>query len=282
MKDYAQIDSFPLCIDTQEPRELIRSIRNIAPSFGAIMLSDIAAPRCFIVENSLQDLGIPVFHDDQHGTAVTVLAALINASKAVNKELRTLKVVINGAGAGGFATAAILAPLVRDVLVVDRGGVLNDERELNEFKFQLAKMTNKDQQDGTLQEAIEGADAFIGISVGGILKPALIKKMAKNPIVFALATPVPEIMQADAKKAGAMVVGGSDFANNITSIVAYPGILRGALDARAEAITLEMKMAAARAIADYVKGPNKDRILPDVIDKKLVKVVADAVKKAWK
>jgi len=284
-KEFAGIDAFPICLDTQEPRELTRCIRNLAPSFGGINLEDIAAPRCFIVENSLKDLGIPVFHDDQHGTAVVLYAAVSNAAKVVRKEMRTLKVVISGAGAAGTSVAKILAPYVRDVLVIDRGGILHDGREnLNEFKMELAKLTNKDQQDGQLNDAIEGADVFIGVSAPGLLKPQMIKSMAKNPIVFALANPVPEIMPKDAMKAGAAVVatGRSDFPNQVNNVLAFPGIFRGALDARAPQITEAMKMAAAKALADCVKIPTKDKILPDPLDKKVVQVIAAAVKKAAK
>ena len=184
-KEFAGIDAFPICLDTQEPRELTRCIRNLSPSFGGINLEDIAAPRCFIVENALQDLGIPVFHDDQHGTAVVLYAAVSNAAKVVRKEMRTLKVVIAGAGAAGTSVAKILAPYVRDVLVIDRGGILHDGREnLNEFKMELAKLTNKDQQDGQLNDAIEGADVFIGVSAPGLLKPQMVKSMAKKPIIL--------------------------------------------------------------------------------------------------
>ena len=284
-KEFAGIDAFPICLDTQEPRELTRCIRNLAPSFGGINLEDIAAPRCFIVENSLKDLGIPVFHDDQHGTAVVLYAAVSNAAKVVRKEMRTLKVVISGAGAAGTSVAKILAPYVRDVLVIDRGGILHDGREnLNEFKMELAKLTNKDQQDGQLNDAIEGADVFIGVSAPGLLKPQMIKSMAKNPIVFALANPVPEIMPKDAMKAGAAVVatGRSDFPNQVNNVLAFPGIFRGALDARSPQITEAMKMAAAKALADCVKIPTKDKILPDPLDKKVVQVIAAAVKKAAK
>ncbi|MEK6968765.1 MAG: NADP-dependent malic enzyme [Nanoarchaeota archaeon] len=284
-KEFAGIDAFPICLDTQEPRELTRCIRNLAPSFGGINLEDIAAPRCFIVENALQDLGIPVFHDDQHGTSIVIHAALSNASKVVKKEMRTLKVVISGSGAAGTAVAKILAPVVRDVLVVDRGGILHDGREnLNEFKMELAKMTNKDQQDGQLTDALEGADVFIGVSAAGLLKPQMIKSMAKHPIVFALANPVPEIMPKDALKAGAAIVatGRSDYPNQVNNVLVFPGIFRGALDARASQITDEMKMAAAIALASCVKIPTKDKILPDPLDRKVVQAIAAAVKKAAK
>lgn len=284
-KEFADVDAFPICIDTQEPRELTRCIRDIAPVFGGINLEDIAAPRCFIVENALQDLGIPVFHDDQHGTAVVLYAALINAAKVVRKEVRTLKVVISGAGAAGTAVAKMIAPHVRDVLVIDRGGILHDGREaLNEFKMELARLTNKDQQDGQLNDAIEGADVFIGLSVGGVLKPQMIKTMAKNPIVFALANPVPEIFPRDSVKAGAAVVatGRSDFPNQVNNVLAFPGIFRGALDARAPRITQEMKLAAVHALASMVKTPTKDKILPDPLDRKVAQAIAAAVKKAAK
>ncbi len=284
-KEFADIDAYPICLDTQEPRELIRVIKTLAPSFGGINLEDIAAPRCFIVENALQDIGIPVFHDDQHGTSIVIYAAILNAAKVVRKEVRTLKVVISGAGAAGTAVAKMLAPHVRDVLVVDRSGILHDRREnLNEFKLEIAQMTNKDQQDGQLTDAIEGADVFIGVSTAGLLKPAMIKSMAKNPIVFALANPVPEIMPKEALKAGAVIVatGRSDFHNQVNNVLVFPGVFRGALDARAPRITHEMKLAAVYALAGCVKTPEKDKILPDPFDKKVVPAIAAAVKKAAK
>ncbi len=284
-KEFAGVDAFPICIDTQEPRELIRTIRNIAPVFGGINLEDIAAPRCFIVENGLQDLGIPVFHDDQHGTAIVIYAALTNAAKVVKKELRTLKVVILGAGAAGTCVAKMLTPFVRDVLVIDKGGILSDSREtLNEFKMELARLTNKDQIDGSLEDALEGADVLIGLSGPGLIKPSMIKSMAKNPIIFALANPVPEINPTDAIKAGAAVVatGRSDYPNQVNNVLAFPGVFRGALDSGAASITEEMKLAAAKALAACIKTPTKDKILPDALDKRVAKVVAEAVKKAAK
>ncbi|MBI2652472.1 NADP-dependent malic enzyme [Candidatus Woesearchaeota archaeon] len=289
-KELADIDAFPICIKSQDDKEIINIVKNIAPAFGGINLEDIAAPRCFGIEEALLDIGIPVMHDDQHGSAIVILAALMNAVKVVNKNIDDLKVVINGAGAAGTAVTKLLLCLgidknictsVKEIVLCDSKGIIYDGRtDLNEFKAQIAKVTNKSKRQGTLRDALEGADAFIGLSTGNLLNADDLKKMSKNAIVFAMANPIPEIMPDEARKFAAVVgTGRSDFPNQINNSLSFPGVFRGALDAKATKINNEMKIAAAHALANCIV-PTKDNILPYTLDKQVVPKVAEAVKKA--
>ncbi len=284
-KSLGGVDAFPICLDTQDNAEIIRTVKLIAPNFGGINLEDICAPRCFEIEDALQDLGIPVMHDDQHGTAVVVLAGLINATKVAGKKMEKLKVVISGAGAAGTAIAKLLIPRVDDVLVLDTKGLVCQERaDLNGYKKELSKITNKKCVVGTWREALQGADVFIGVSKGGILKAEDIKLMNEKSIIFAMANPIPEIMPDEAKSGGAFIVasGRSDFPNQINNVLAFPGIFKGALSVRATKITEEMKLAAAMALANLVPNPRVDKIIPNPLNKQVSKIVAEAVAKAWK
>jgi malate dehydrogenase (oxaloacetate-decarboxylating) len=289
-KELADIDAFPICIKTQNDKEIINIVKNIAPAFGGINLEDIAAPRCFKIEDSLLDIGIPVMHDDQHGTAITILAALLNSVKVVNKRIDDLKVVISGAGAAGTAVTKLLLCLgidknictsVREIVLCDSKGIIYDGRaDLNEFKVQLAKVTNRTKRRGTLKDALEGADAFIGVSTANLLNADDLRKMNKDAIVFAMANPVPEIMPDEASKVAAVVgTGRSDYPNQINNSLAFPGVFRGALDAKATIINNEMKIAASHALANCIE-PTKDNILPYTLDKKVVPKVAEAVRNA--
>jgi malate dehydrogenase (oxaloacetate-decarboxylating) len=262
--------------------------------FGGINLEDIAAPKCFEVEEALQDLGIPVMHDDQHGTAITVLAALLNACRVTEKTFEDLRIVISGAGAAGYAIVRLLGCIgyspdvcqrVRDIVVCDTQGIIHRDRKglyANKYKFIIADETNHTGRAGGISDALEGADVFIGVSAPGIVTGDMIRKMNDDPIVFAMANPVPEIMPDVARAAGAAVVGTgrSDFSNQINNALAFPGVFRGALDARATRINDEMKIAAAHALAAYVARPSRDHIMPTVLDRHVVRAVADAVQKA--
>ncbi|OCC15157.1 NADP-dependent malic enzyme [Dissulfuribacter thermophilus] len=291
-KRFANIDAFPICLATKDPEEIVETVRRICPVFGGINLEDIAAPRCFLVEEALQDLGIPVFHDDQHGTAIVVLAALMNAVKCLGKSLEDLKVVICGAGAAGIAIARLLRCVghegtscitVKEVICVDSKGIIHRDREdLNRPKEEILMYTNPRNIKGGLEEALSGADCFIGVSKGNILDKSLISKMNHDPIVFALANPDPEINPKDALEAGAAIVatGRSDFPNQVNNVLGFPGIFRGALDARAKRITNEMKLAASKAIAACVEDPTPDRIIPSVLNEDIVKMVSIAVFRA--
>ncbi len=294
-KEFANIDGVPIVVSTQDPIEIIRTVRAIAPTFGGINLEDIAAPDCFRIEEALQDLGIPVFHDDQHGTAIVLLAALLNACKVTGRKPDELTVVINGAGAAGTAIAKLLRCVghdasvcvpVRDVLVCDTKGILSRDRfdTLNEEKRRLLAYTNRRDRSGLLREALVDADVFIGVSVGNLLSQEDVRLMAPSPLIFALANPDPEILPADAHAAGAAVVctGRSDFPNQVNNVLAFPGIFRGALDAGAPRITESMKIAAAHALADYVTNPTAEQVIPDPLDRGVVRVVAEAVAKASK
>ena len=289
-KELADIDAFPVCIKTQNDKEIINIVKNIAPAFGGINLEDISAPRCFKIEEELLNIGIPVMHDDQHGSAIVLLAALMNAAKVVNKRIDDLKVVISGAGAAGTAVTKLLLCLgidknictsVREIVLCDSKGIIYDGRaDLNEFKAQLAKITNRTKRKGTLKDALEGADAFIGVSTANLLNADDIRKMNKDAIVFAMANPTPEINFDEAMKVAAVVgTGRSDYPNQINNSLAFPGVFRGALDAKATMINNEMKIAAAHALANCIE-PTKDNILPYTLDKYVVPKVAEAVKKA--
>lgn len=283
-KTLGGIDAFPICLNTQDSDEIIKIVKALAPTFGGINLEDISAPRCFAIEEALQNLGIPVIHDDQHGTAVVVLAGLINAAKVVKKDLSSLKVVISGAGAAGQAVARLLLPKVDDILVVDSRGLIYQGRDgLDSYKEKLAKVTNKEKIKGDLRKVLKGADVFIGVSQAGLITAKEVKTMAPKAIVMAMANPIPEIMPDEAKRGGAMVVasGRSDFPNQINNVLAFPGIFKGALSVRATKITLEMKLAAAEALAAMVRRPTVEKIIPDPLDKKVAMVVAKAVAKAW-
>ncbi|MBE6781788.1 MAG: NAD-dependent malic enzyme [Ruminococcaceae bacterium] len=288
-KEFADVDAFPLCIKTQDTDELVRTISLLEGSFGGINLEDISAPRCFEVEARLKELlDIPVFHDDQHGTAIVVAAALINALKVVKKELNRVKIVINGAGSAGTAICLHLKKLgAENITMVDRFGIIcKGDENLSDAHKELAVITNAEGKTGTLADALKGADIFIGVSAPNIVTPEMIKSMAADPIVFPMANPVPEIMPDLAKQSGAAVVGTgrSDFKNQINNVLAFPGIFRGALDVRATDINDQMKMAASLAIADLVseKELSADFILPLAFDKRVGKAVAKAVAKAAK
>lgn len=283
-REFAGIDAVPVCLATQDTEEIIATVKNIAPTYGGINLEDISAPRCFEIERRLKEIvDIPVFHDDQHGTAVVLAAALINALKVVKKDLSTARIVINGAGSAGVAITEFLLSLGgRDIVVCDRAGVLEQHSEaFNEVQRELAARTNPRGVKGTLSDAVKGADVFIGVSVKDVLKPDDVRAMAKDAVVFAMANPSPEIMPDLAKAAGARVVatGRSDYPNQINNVLAFPGIFRGALDARAKDITEEMQIAAARAIAGLVADDelNEEYILPRAFDRRIAPAVAAAV-----
>jgi len=286
-KEFADVDAFPILVDTKDVDEIVNVVRLIAPTFGGINLEDIAAPRCFEVEEKLKKLvDIPVFHDDQHGTAIVVLAGVINALKVVDKKLEDLKVVINGAGAAGTAIAKLLLSSgVKNLIAVDKVGILYRGMEkIDDAKDALAEITNPDNIKGSLSDALVGADLFVGVSAPGILKPEMVKTMNKDAIIFAMANPTPEIMPDEAKAAGARVVGTgrSDFPNQVNNVLAFPGIFRGALDVRAKEINEEMKLAAAYAIADYIKDEdvNENNVIPSALDKNVAVKVAEAISKA--
>lgn len=281
-KHFANVDAVPIVLDVHEPEEIIAAVKAIAPSFGAINLEDIAAPKCFEIEERLKaELDIPVFHDDQHGTAVVVLAGLINSMKVVGKNLPDCKVVMIGAGAAGTAIAKLLyAYGVHNIYAVDSRGIISDERDdLNAEKTALKQYLKTD-ISGSLDDAITDADIFIGVSKPGLLTPEMVAKMAKNPVVFALANPVPEIMPDIAKEAGVAVIatGRSDFPNQINNSLAFPGIFRGALDHGVKKITDEHKLAAAEALAALVDHPTADEVIPSPFDERVVPAVADVIR----
>ena len=281
-KHFANVDAVPIVLDVHQPEEIIAAIKAIAPSFGAINLEDIAAPKCFEIEERLKaELDIPVFHDDQHGTAVVVLAGLINSMKVVGKNLPDCKVVMIGAGAAGTAIAKLLyAYGVHNIYAVDSRGIISDARDdLNAEKTALKQYLRTD-ISGSLDDAITDADIFIGVSKPGLLTPEMVAKMAKNPVVFALANPVPEIMPDIAKEAGVAVIatGRSDFPNQINNSLAFPGIFRGALDHGVKKITDEHKLAAAEALAALVDHPTADEVIPSPFDERVVPAVADVIR----
>ena len=286
-KEFADVDAFPLCLRTKDVDEIVDTVYRISGSFGGINLEDISAPRCFEIEKRLKEIcDIPVFHDDQHGTAIVVAAALLNALKVVKKELDAVRVVINGAGSAGIAIARHLLRIgVKELTMVDRFGILYDGApENNPAQQELAQQTNRSGKKGSLADAMEGADVFIGVSAPNIVSEAMVKSMAKDPIVFPMANPTPEIMPGLAKQAGAKVVGTgrSDFPNQINNVMAFPGVFRGALDCRARDINEEMKLAASVALANLVdeNERSEDYILPRATDKRIGKVVAAAVAEA--
>ena len=283
-KEFGDVDAFPLCVRTKDVDEFVQTVYNISGSFGGINLEDIAAPRCFEIENKLKEMcDIPIFHDDQHGTAVVVSAALINATKLTGKPLSQCKAVINGSGAAGIAIAKLLKTLgLDDVILCDRTGAIYEGREkINASKLEIAKISNREKVAGGLEHAVKGADIFIGVSAPGVLTADMIKTMNPNPIVLAMANPVPEIMPDEAAAAGAAIIGTgrSDFPNQINNVVAFPGIFRGALDVRASSITENMKLAAAYAIASLVDESElkPEYILPYAFDSRIKDTVAKAV-----
>lgn len=292
-REFAGVDAFPICLDTQDPDKIVETVRNIAPVFGGINLEDIAAPQCFEVEARLQDLGIPVFHDDQHGTAIVLLAALLNASKVTGKPTEEMKVVINGAGAAGTAIAQLLRCVghseevctpVRELIVCDSKGAIHRHRnDLNSVKKELLNFTNPNDTSGSLAEVLQDADVFIGVSKGNLLNEDHIKSMAPDPIILALANPTPEIMPDLAQQAGAAVVGTgrSDFPNQVNNVLAFPGLFRGALDSQATHITPAMKIAAAHALAESIAQPTAEAVLPSPLDRTVAPRVARAVSEAW-
>ena len=286
-KEFGGVDAIPLCVRSKDVDEIVKTVSLLAGSFGGINLEDISAPRCFEIEKKLKECcDIPIFHDDQHGTAVIVAAGLINSLKLVHKKLDEIKVVMNGAGAAGIAIAKHLLNMgVKDITLCDSKGIIcKGDPRLNAVKQEMAEITNLSHLEGSLADAMKGADVFLGISAAGCVSEEMVKSMAKDPILFAMANPTPEIMPDIAKKAGAAVVGTgrSDFPNQINNVLAFPGIFRGALDCRASDINEEMKVAASFAIASLVSDEelNADYILPEAFDKRIGKTVAEAVKKA--
>lgn len=284
LKTFAGVDAFPLCLNTQDTDELVNIIHTLSANFGAINLEDISAPRCFEIEQRLRDLcDIPVFHDDQHGTAIVVGAALLNALKVTDKIIDQVRIVINGAGAAGIAIAKHLLNMgFNDIIMVDKEGIICSlDDNLHAEQKNIAQITNKNNLAGNLSDAISGADIFIGVSVGGVLSQDMIRSMNTNPIIFAMANPTPEIMPDEALSAGAAIVGTgrSDFTNQINNVLAFPGIFRGLLDCRAPQVTEKMKIAASYAIADLVPvfQLSSEYILPDPLDKRISKAVAQAV-----
>ncbi len=284
-KNFAGVDAFPISVSSKDPFEIVDTIVRIEPVFGGINLEDISAPRCFDIEGKLKKmLKIPVFHDDQHGTAVVALAALINALKVVGKDFADVRVVLSGAGAAGIAVTRFLQSFgVSDAILCDSKGVIHQGRkDLNWAKKEIAGITNPRNISGSLVEALKDADVFLGLSVAGIVTEDMVRSMASDPVVFAMANPVPEIMPEDAKKAGARVVatGRSDFPNQVNNVLGFPGIFRGALDVRATDINEPMKVAASRAIAGLVEEISEEKIIPSPLDRRVVPAVAEAVARA--
>lgn len=287
-KQFGGVDAFPICLDTKDTEEIIRAVKQIAPVFGGINLEDIASPKCFEIERRLEEeLDIPVFHDDQHGTAIVVTAALLNALKVVGKQIGDIKVVVNGPGAAGTAIIKMMITAgVKQIIACDENGILYKDRGIGiaDHKKMLCDITNKEDLRGGLGDALKGADVFVGVSVGGALKADMIKAMNQDPIVFAMANPVPEIMYDEAMAAGVRVMGTgrSDFPNQINNVLAFPGIFRGALDAGARDINYDMKLAAARAIAELVSPEElqAEYIIPSALDPRVAKHVAKRVGEA--
>ena len=283
-KEFADIDAFPICLDTKDVEEIIKTVKFLAPTFGGINLEDISAPRCFEIERRLkEELDIPVFHDDQHGTAIVVLAGIINALKVVNKSIDTARVVINGAGSAGISICKLLLSYgIKNVVMCDKKGALAEGQDwMNPPQAEMAKVTNRDMELGTLVEIVKGKDVFIGVSGPNMLNADMVKTMNKDAIIFAMANPSPEIMPEEAKKGGARVIatGRSDYPNQINNVLIFPGIFRGALDVRATDITEEMKLAAATAIARMITDEelNDEYIIPGAFDARVAKTVAAEV-----
>ena len=287
-KEFGGVDAYPICVDSLNPADIIKTVQLIQDGFGGINLEDIKAPECFDIERELQKtLSIPVFHDDQHGTAIVVVSALINAFKLIKKSFDNVKVVVNGAGAAGMAITHLLQSMnTRHIILCDRMGAIYSGRteDMNSYKQEIAEITNSQKEKGTLSDVIKGADVFIGVSTAGCLTQEMARTMNKDAVVLAMANPLPEIMPDDAKAAGVRIIctGRSDFPNQVNNLLAFPGIFRGALDVRASCINLEMKIAAAYAIASLVP-PDKlceDFVIPDPFDRRVAPAVAEAVKKS--
>lgn len=281
-KKFAGVDAVPVVLDTQDTEEIISTVKAIARTYGGINLEDIGAPKCFEIEERLkEELPIPVMHDDQHGTAIVTLAGMINAMKVTGRKMNDLKIVINGSGAAGVAIVKLLQHVgIREVIMCDSRGIIYEGRkELNSTKKEMAKLTNRNRVTGSLSDALENADVFIGVSVPGVLKQEMIGRMKKNPIIFAMANPIPEIMPAEAHEAGAQIIatGRSDFPNQINNVLAFPGLFRGVLNARASGFTYDMYVAAAYAIADCVPVPSSEEIIPSAFDEQVAQKVAQTV-----
>ena len=283
-KEFGGVDAYPIVLATQDTEEIIKTIKAIAPTFGGINLEDISSPRCFEIEERLiKELNIPIFHDDQHGTAIVVLAALINSLKLVKKQKENIKVVICGVGAAGIAVTRLLVKYgIKNIILVDSKNIVSKNRtDLNEVKKKILKITNPQNIDGGLVEALKGADVFIGVSAPNIFKPEFVKLMKEKPIIFAMANPIPEIMPDLAKKAGAFIVGTgrSDFPNQINNVLVFPGLFRGVLDNRIKVITDEIKIAVAQTLSGCLKNSelNKNKILPSIFDKRVVKAIAKKI-----
>lgn len=284
-KEFGGVNAFPICLDTQDTDEIVKAVIQLAPAFGGINLEDISAPRCFEIEERLKaSLDIPVFHDDQHGTAIVVLAAIINSLRITGKEKEECRIVINGSGAAGIAiTKLLLRYGFRHLMLCDSQGIVSSKSpRLNDIKKEMLKITNLEDKSGTLADALVGADIFIGVSAPNVVTPEMVKTMNTDPILFAMANPVPEILPDAAKAAGARIVGTgrSDFPNQINNVVAFPGIFKGALEGRAKQITEEMKLAAAEALASLVTDEqlNEDFIMPEAFDPRTAEAVSEAVK----
>ncbi|WP_226529859.1 NADP-dependent malic enzyme [Metabacillus niabensis] len=284
-KEFANVDAFPLCINSTDTDKIVEHVKMLEPTFGGVNLEDIAAPQCFEIEDRLRkECDIPIFHDDQHGTAIVTAAGLINALILANKKIGDIRVVANGAGAAGVAIVKLLLNMgVKDVILCDTKGIIYKDRPvgMNKFKEEMADLTNKEQKQGSLADALEGADVFVGVSAAGAVTKEMVRSMNKNPIIFAMANPVPEIMPEEAKEAGALVVGTgrSDFPNQVNNVLAFPGIFRGALDVRAKEINEEMKVAAVYAISGLINSEelHADYVIPDPFDSRVAKHVAEAV-----
>jgi len=291
MREFANLEAFPICLNTQDPDEIVKAVEWIAPVFGAINLEDISAPRCFDIENRLkQSLDIPVFHDDQHGTAIVVSAALLNACKLAGKNMEDLNIAVCGAGAAGIAVSKMLLCIgmeedvcrpVKNIILCDSKGIIHEGRgDINSYKREMAVVTNREGREGSIADALKGADVLVGVSGPGIVKADMLKGMKDNPIILAMANPIPEIMPDEALKARPDAIigtGRSDFPNQVNNVLAFPGVFRGALDAKATAISDGMKLAAAHALADYVGTPTREKFLPDPLDKRVAVKVAEAV-----
>jgi len=282
-KEFANIDAYPICIDSQEPKEIIKTVKLIAPGFGGINLEDIKAPDCFEIQDELtKQLDIPIYHDDQQGTAIVVLAGLINALKVVDKKIDKIKIIVNGAGAAGIAvTKLLLAAGAKNIILIDRTGAIYQGRNnLNPAKKEIAKLTNQEKRKGRIKDVIQGADVFIGLSVAKVLRPEWAAQMAGQSIIFAMANPIPEIMPDQAKKAGAAVIatGRSDFPNQLNNVLAFPGMMRGLLDSQTKQMTIKMQLAASQALASLVKKPKPDKIIPSVFEKLVAQKVAQSIK----
>ena len=280
-KGLADIDAFPICLATQDSDEIVQTVRYLAPSVGGINLEDIAAPRCFDIEDALQDLGIPVFHDDQHGTAIAVLAGVINALLVTGRKIEETKFVFAGAGAGGIASTKLLLDHgATHVTLVDSVGIISRDRtDLTPVKSSMLDISNPENLKGGLTEAMKGSDVFIGLAAAGAVTPEMVSSMAKDPVVFAMANPIPEIWPDDARAAGAAVVGTgrSDFPNQVNNSLVFPGVFRGALDSHATRVTTSMKLAAGQALADLVAEPTPENVLPWSLDRQVAQTVAKAV-----